>query len=68
MLDMKTKKITWYIVGGTVAVTGAGLLSPVPALGIGSVLFGGCALVMALREYVQTSRQRLSQSMLEQLR
>jgi hypothetical protein len=65
---METKKIAWTLAGGTVAVTGAGLLTPVPALAIGSIIFGGCALVMALREYMHTSRQRLSPRMLEQLR
>jgi hypothetical protein len=49
-------------------VTGAGLLSPVPALAIGSIIFGGCAFVMALREYMHTARQRLSPGMFEQLR
>lgn len=69
MQDMKTKMIAWTLAGGAVAVTGAGLLlPPAPALAISSLMFGGCALAMALREYMYRPKHRLSPRMLEQLR
>jgi len=66
--NMKPKVIAWSLVGGTAIVTGTGLFFPQMELAAGSVLLGGCAVVMALYTWTQAAKQRIGTKMLEQLR
>lgn len=65
---MKTQPLAWALVTGTAAVTAVGAFVPEPAMGVGSVVLGGAALVTALHTRIQLTRQRVSEKMLEQMR
>jgi NO-binding membrane sensor protein with MHYT domain len=65
---MKTQPFAWTLITGTAAVTAVGAIVPEPALGVGSVVLGGTALVLALHTRIQLTRQRISEKMLEQMR
>lgn len=65
---MNSRIIAWTLVGGATAVTASGLVTAELALAVGSVVLGGCSMVVALQTITESRRKTVSAKLLEQLR